>query len=175
MRHLFLTVALLLAGCNQILGVSDVTLGDDDDSTIDANTSAIDADPTAPDANPDQPDANPNQPDASTSNVSTELGRRCVDSAECMPDAPACVALTGSTEMWCTLQCGTTTDPTTPPAGGDAACAAQYDGSAGTPFCGIYTQNGSQYDWYCVVACPGGQTECPNDLTCGNGACGGMP
>jgi hypothetical protein len=173
MRQLLITAALLLAGCNQILGVSDVTLGDDDDDiAIDASTSAIDADPTAPDATP--PDANPDQPDASASNVSTELGRVCVDNAECMPDAPLCVALSGSTEMWCTLPCGTTPSQATPPAGGDALCAAQYDGSAGTPVCGIYTQNGTQFDWYCVIGC-NGQTDCPNNLTCGQGACGGTP
>ena len=168
MRAAILGLTVGLLGCNQILGVDDVKIGTGDgDAAIDADPTAIDADPNAPDAQP--LDAIPN--------VSTALGARCETNAECPASAPECIVLKGN-ELFCTSTCGTTPqNDVNPPAGGDAVCTGVYDGSAGTPLCGVYTQlqGETQYTWYCVITCPNGPSDCPNGLTCGEQVCGYMP
>jgi hypothetical protein len=69
MRAAWLVVLVAATGCNQILGIGDVTYGDggipvDAPPPPDADPTRPDADPSVPDANPLSPDANPLSPDA---------------------------------------------------------------------------------------------------------------
>lgn len=141
---------------------------DGNSGSIDAPASTIDGSRDV-DAR-DDVDAPSMPPDAAPPNVSTELGVVCTTNEQCPPDAPLCVSIGGS-QMYCTLPCGTGTDPSMPPPDGNAICAAQYDSTSGTPVCAVNDgcpNNGCS--WYCAIACGdnGGQNygECPNGLTC---------
>jgi hypothetical protein len=163
MRAALLALVVLAAGCNQILGVEDVSVADDDDVV------AIDA---APNDGIIVPPIDATVPDAPVN--SGGLGRVCTMATDCDPGAPDCVQLGAAAPMWCTLTCGQTTDMS-PPVGADAICAGQYQGGTGSPVCALYVPNGAMYDWYCVIACPNGLTDCPAGLSCGatSQACGG--
>jgi hypothetical protein len=100
-----------------------------------------------------------------TDNTSTKLGKPCSGPAD---------------SGFCSLDCGTSTAPMTAPSGGNTLCAAQYDGSSGTPLCGANDATGTSCPsgtctWLCVVACGDymGQAlgSCPNGLACSGNAC----
>lgn len=146
------------------IAVTACSSGGDDGggNDIDANTGGdIDA--------AESPDA------AGGGNTATGLGQVCNAGAPCPGNAPVCAELDNPANGgFCTLTCGMTAeepDPM-PPAGGDAICAGQYNGSSGTPICNLYTPpQAGQITWYCGVGCgtPPGGTDlgmCPNDLVC---------
>jgi len=129
-----------------------------------------------------EPDAETGtDPDANTTvtNMSTELGKFCTGVAgECPADAPNCITFqTGTpTNGFCTLGCGTSTAADMPPANGNALCAAQYDGTSGTPACAAHDGGmAGTFTWSCAVACGNSMgTElgtCPNNLVCTNNFC----
>jgi hypothetical protein len=138
------------------------------------NADNVDADNADVDAAPEI--------DATPENIATELGKVCTGApGECPADASQCVAFVeGATSGLCTLECGTSTDAMMPPAGGDALCAAQYDGTSGTPAClGTAPPVEGTYTWLCLVGCgiftQGEQSidlgSCPNDMTCTDNIC----
>lgn len=127
-------------------------------------------------------DAAPQADAADNSNTATELGKVCTGVAgECPADAPDCLAFSkGADHGICTLECGTSQDPMMPPAGGNPICAAQYDGSSGTPICaGTSGMDAGTYTWVCLVGCgtfdnngtPVELGDCPNGLVCTDNAC----
>lgn len=142
--------------------------GDDDpDITLDA-APTIDAPPMI---------------DAAPENTSTKLGKLCMADTDCPPEAPTCVTYNG-VDGQCTLECGTSTAADMPPQGGNTTCAAQYDGTSGTPFCVGNDAMGTPpvcpdgtCTWVCGVVCGEFQGmqfgDCPNGLTCASNVCGG--
>lgn len=174
MRAAILGLTLGLLGCNQILGVDDVQIGTGDgDAAIDADPNAIDADPNAPDAEPIPIDATPG-PDAIP--VGGALGQACDEAMTCPSEAPLCIAINqGDPQNFCTLGCGSSPSQDMPPPGGDDICAAQYQGGGQAMCILIGGQTGSDWDFYCAIVCPNGQSDCPDQLTCNQQVCGASP
>jgi hypothetical protein len=151
------TASFSLAACS-----SGDDGGGDDGNDIDANTGDIDA---------------AESPDAPTGNTVTGLGEACDQANACPTEAALCADLDAPADMggFCTLSCGMSPenpggDPT-PPAGGDAMCAAAYTGTSGTPVCALYTAaQAGQHTWYCAVMCAA-PTDCATGLTCQNQIC----
>lgn len=170
----FLTLALAAFGA--------AACGDDDDGDGMADAAAGNPDSAIvlPDGAVSMPDGMVAMPDAGGGMPVMGLGQVCTTGAPCpATGATVCADLDQPADMggFCTLSCGTgplVTDPTmaTPPAGGDAMCAAQYEGTSGTPMCVLYSNNMAMNmaTWYCGVLCgmAGGMDfgMCPGGLTC---------
>lgn len=154
--------------------------GDDDgQQQIDAPGSTIDA----PGGNIDAPMA------------SGALGQICNQTMTCPSSAMLCLRFSATAANgYCSLVCAPQqmNMPNAqgqfprPPTTTDAACAAQFSGTVGTPICGVVLSNTLQppvpqgqqpnqnttytYDAACIITCGTGNT-CPTGLTCQSGAC----
>ena len=128
----------------------------------------------------DVPDASPDDasPDAYAGVFG--LGQVCTSPAQCTTgNTTTCAALSEeATHGFCTLGCGTSSGTDTPPTGGDAICAAEFNGETpaeGTPKCTIFTGSAPNVMWFCAVACgTDGSTDyggCPGGLTCTANVC----
>jgi hypothetical protein len=157
---LFAAATLSLTACGG--GGDDDGAGDDDSAG-------------APDAN------NTEAPDAAPDNESSGLGQVCTPQMACPAGAPECAAFEkNATQGMCTLSCGTGEPASgggmpTPPATGDATCAAGYTGT-GTPACVVYGEEvDGMVPWSCGVLCGTSGTtnlgECPTGLTCTSNFC----
>lgn len=177
--------ALLVSGaaaCGGDDGGSDNT--NTDNNNDDDNTDDITVDDTSADMTDDNTDNTP-LPDASTGGGGAEaIGKVCVlamNGADCPPAAPSCVALVQGTNGFCTAACGTSADNMTPPANGNATCAAVTPAvPSGTVACGLYGEamNG-MVPWACGIFCgtidnmgtPQDLGMCPTGLTCTQNLC----
>ena len=124
------------------------------------------------DAAPAPPDARPPRPDGGGEEV-LGLGKICNIQNACPAAAPECITLQpAAANGFCSLPCGTTpAAQTTPPAGSDALCAAQFTAlNSGTPQCTLSKVEADQRLWTCAIRCDlVGNVDygyCPAQMTC---------
>ena len=165
---------MFVTSCLALTSAAACGGGDDGSDGNDSNDNTDPGDNVDVDAAP--------EPDAELENIATELGKVCTGApGECPADAEQCAAFVeGATTGICTLECGTSDDAMMPPAGGNALCEAQYDGTSGSPAClGTSPPVKGVYTWLCLVGCgtltQGENTvelgDCPNDMTCTGNVC----
>jgi hypothetical protein len=195
-RALFAFGLIFLVACAGGDGGADDDGGDDDAVDAaprpDADEGDDDGDGDGP-ADAGTPDAEP-EPDGGPVSGEGGLGQTCNQTTPCPADAPICtIASASATTGMCTALCAEdyafTTDAAgnvpLPPAGSNAACAAIFEGTAGTAACATFLTTSFQppltgprpaastaytADVMCGIRCGTGNA-CPSGLRCTNQFC----